>query len=353
MKDFNMLTHEDAAIVKGLLARGEKQHDVASVFGVNPGRIAEIATGAKFRDVKPAPASELPSVQSTLGDNRRFVDPKSPIDQQVEQLDALIRRPPQNSRVVTFTPELAEWIVSNLNDNNRRKRPGKIRRFAEAMQKGWGLTGDTIKFGKSGVLLDGQNRLSACVRAGVPLTTHVVFGIDDKLFAVLDQGATRTNPDTFQIAGIPYPVISAQATRWLMIYEADSQNRGATFGNDELLRYYQTSVDLDAFAQAIQWALQVPKKIIPHGTLVAHLYMFAKKATKPTAVFAKDLAEQARGARKLIMKIENLRKQNIGRIHENQLNALIIQAWRAYRAGEGLTSSMLNWTETKEYPTID
>ena len=32
------LTEEDAAIAKGMLARGDRQHDVAAWFGVNGGR---------------------------------------------------------------------------------------------------------------------------------------------------------------------------------------------------------------------------------------------------------------------------------------------------------------------------
>ena len=54
------LTNEDAAIVKGMLHRGDRQHDIAAWFGVNGGRIAEIATGAKFGDVEPAATQLLP-----------------------------------------------------------------------------------------------------------------------------------------------------------------------------------------------------------------------------------------------------------------------------------------------------
>jgi hypothetical protein len=54
------LDKDDAAIVKGMLARGDRQHDVAAWFGVNGGRIGEISTGAKFADVKPADPSALP-----------------------------------------------------------------------------------------------------------------------------------------------------------------------------------------------------------------------------------------------------------------------------------------------------
>jgi hypothetical protein len=54
------LDSSDAAIVKGMLARGDRQHDIAAWFGVNGGRIAEIATGAKFASVVAAPATDLP-----------------------------------------------------------------------------------------------------------------------------------------------------------------------------------------------------------------------------------------------------------------------------------------------------
>jgi hypothetical protein len=55
-----VLSEEDAAIVKGMLARGDRQHDIAAWFGVNGGRIAEIATGQRFRKVATAPPEQLP-----------------------------------------------------------------------------------------------------------------------------------------------------------------------------------------------------------------------------------------------------------------------------------------------------
>ena len=43
-----------------MLARGDRSHDVASWFGVNPGRVAEIATRQKFAEVAIACDSDLP-----------------------------------------------------------------------------------------------------------------------------------------------------------------------------------------------------------------------------------------------------------------------------------------------------
>lgn len=54
------LTESDAALVKGMLRRGDKQHDIAAYFGVNGGRIAEIASGMSFEEVPEADESDLP-----------------------------------------------------------------------------------------------------------------------------------------------------------------------------------------------------------------------------------------------------------------------------------------------------
>ncbi len=54
------LNERDAAVVKGMLARGDRQHDIAAWFGVNGGRIAEIATRQKFRSVAAIESANLP-----------------------------------------------------------------------------------------------------------------------------------------------------------------------------------------------------------------------------------------------------------------------------------------------------
>ncbi len=56
----NSLTDEDAATIKGMLERGDRQHDIAAWFGVNGGRIAEISSGAKFNKVHSAATDGLP-----------------------------------------------------------------------------------------------------------------------------------------------------------------------------------------------------------------------------------------------------------------------------------------------------
>jgi hypothetical protein len=47
------LDADEVAIVKGMLNRGDRQHDIAAWFGVNGGRIAEIANEKKHKEIKP------------------------------------------------------------------------------------------------------------------------------------------------------------------------------------------------------------------------------------------------------------------------------------------------------------
>ncbi len=80
------LSEVNAAIVKGMLIRGDRSHDIAAYFGVNSGRIAEISTGARFMHVSPALLSELPEpgpyvssinikvLQAKLGEVRRAIE---------------------------------------------------------------------------------------------------------------------------------------------------------------------------------------------------------------------------------------------------------------------------------------
>lgn len=59
-EDVPSLTDADASLVKGMLARGDRQSDIAAFFGVNGGRISEINTGTRHRGAIAARLDQLP-----------------------------------------------------------------------------------------------------------------------------------------------------------------------------------------------------------------------------------------------------------------------------------------------------
>lgn len=53
------LYRDDARIILGMVARGDREHDIAAWFGVNQGRIAEVKKG-EYGTLEAAPADQLP-----------------------------------------------------------------------------------------------------------------------------------------------------------------------------------------------------------------------------------------------------------------------------------------------------
>ena len=53
------LNRESARIVLGMVARGDRHHDIASWFGVNQGRIKDAQDG-KYGTLEAAPENDLP-----------------------------------------------------------------------------------------------------------------------------------------------------------------------------------------------------------------------------------------------------------------------------------------------------
>lgn len=88
------LSAEDAAIVKGMLPRGDRRHDIAAWFGVNAGPIGEIGTGLRFHDVAPADNSVLPPSGPYLSgrDARVALSALSAARKVLDQAETLLRK---------------------------------------------------------------------------------------------------------------------------------------------------------------------------------------------------------------------------------------------------------------------
>lgn len=87
------LSERDAAIVKAMIARGDRQHDIAAWFGVNGGRIGEIARGRKFRSVTPATENLPPPGPYPTGREATLVlDALAQAQAALARAEAVVRR---------------------------------------------------------------------------------------------------------------------------------------------------------------------------------------------------------------------------------------------------------------------
>lgn len=104
---------------------------------------------------------------------------------------------------VTIDKDQAEWLIEHRLHANRPLKETAISCFADDMANGlWIRNGATIKVDKKGWVIDGQNRLHACVRAGVPFETLVaVVGDYREVMSSIDRGTTRSLADVLQLEG--------------------------------------------------------------------------------------------------------------------------------------------------------
>lgn len=107
-----------------------------------------------------------------------------------------------------ITPEKASEYLSQ-NSVNRNISVNTVDKYADDMKNGaWQLNGQPIVFGASGRLLDGQHRLSAIAKSGVPVMVAVVRGVDDSI-SVYDVGRARNVLDSLLIDGYDSDVANA------------------------------------------------------------------------------------------------------------------------------------------------
>ncbi len=253
------------------------------------------------------------------------------------QLENFLQYPPEHSVVLDINSDIAELILSTRNLHNRPKKQLKIAKFAEAMSKDdWGVTGDTIKFGTNGHLLDGQNRLSAAVRAGAVFRTHVVFGIEPELFGQMDIGKPRNASDILSIAGYKYASTLASAVRWAYLLENDPRDRTTMEPKRILELLTDKYPKMETFIQYGRDANRLFKH--PAGTVSALAYhFFESDPAEARKFFEAWFSGRTDGKnevfRKLNEKITSVLNMNAGRMHELTRISLIIAAWNCYKAG--------------------
>lgn len=106
------------------------------------------------------------------------------------------------TELTQVTPKMArDWLQQNT--SNRDLRPNVVDRFMSGYLRGeWKVTHQGIAFGKSGVLLDGQHRLTfiSQLPEGTKVPINVTTGQDDSTFDAIDQGVVRTTSDVYGVS---------------------------------------------------------------------------------------------------------------------------------------------------------
>lgn len=100
-----------------------------------------------------------------------------------------------SAQVEKITPAIAAGYLE-MNKNNRTIRRKVVDAYARGMANGeWVVQHQGIAFDIDGNLVDGQHRLQAVIKAGVPVQMMVTRGLEKNSVEGIDQGAKRSFSD--------------------------------------------------------------------------------------------------------------------------------------------------------------
>jgi hypothetical protein len=238
---------------------------------------------------------------------------------------------------VTVTPTLAkQWLAMNA-ENNRSPKTSKIPSYARDMLSGrWNSdTGETIKFDEDGVLVDGQNRLLAVMRAGVSVDFDVARGLPRTAMQVIDSGAARTGMDVLKIANATDRARTSSIVRWIILWDAKFFTGQATTlkpTNTEILDRYR--LEAGPFDAAAKRATDCQNRGLGTGTPagVAH-FLFSRIDVEQTHQFYDQYISGANlPDRSAVLALRNkMARIRIDRLTRAEQLALFVRSWNAFR----------------------
>ncbi|WP_343466313.1 hypothetical protein AAI421_17900 [Rhodococcus aetherivorans] len=256
--------------------------------------------------------------------------------------------PIPTATLVTVTPEMArEWLEAN--ENNRNVRDRRVDLYSSEMEAGdWMITGEGVKFDWNGRLFDGQHRLKAVIKAGVPVQMFAFHNLDPEAQKVVDTGAKRTAADALRFAGITRFVSEiASMAKIVIAWDEGGYRRSGSNSHPDVPSPAITDWSLEnieAATAAADLASQVyrsPFPVLSRSTLAAALFMISRVDEAEARKFAADMIDlRLSGAGDplytLHRRIESAIKSREAVGTAGQL-FFYFRAWNARRKGERLS----------------
>ncbi len=126
-------------------------------------------------------------------------------------------KPQITATVETITPEIAQQYLDRNIENNRRINSRRVTDYSNKMRAGRWALANTICFDVNGRLQDGQHRMNAVVRAGIPIQFVVVRGFPPGAVQYIDLGQKRSALNIASVKGMKTDGFALSTSRAMLI----------------------------------------------------------------------------------------------------------------------------------------
>jgi hypothetical protein len=257
---------------------------------------------------------------------------------------------------MTITPDIAKkWILKN--ESNRRISSSVVDFIAKEINEGrWIYNGESIKFGQSGYLIDGQHRLYGVLKANKPIISLVSFGIQDCAFDRIDIGKKRSSADVLSIRGVKNSSYVA-STLALLVRYYNGESMMSRVKNTTASHILEDLVKYPEVLSCVEFANRLYKNVGSHKIMsITHygfLYCILSKKNKELALdFLSRLASGENIAKgEPVYWLRQRLDMNLiskAKLPSGYVIAISIKAWNATRLNKNLKT--LRFSEYEDFP---
>jgi len=247
-----------------------------------------------------------------------------------------------------ITPDIAEEMLLN-NTGNRALNLRHVDRLAKEIKAGrYKINGDMIRLSKNGRVLDGQHRLNAVIKSGIPIQSWVMEDMSDDIFDTIDQlQKTRSAGDTLSCLGNKNAFRLAAALILVDKYMTGRVEKSVIYSNGEI---EELLVKYPEVKDSIHTNLNGKKLFMPSVMDACH-YLFSRKNSLMADRFMGRLIRGnglEEGEPEYVLR-EKLVSNSLSKakLSKAYIFALVIKAWNHRRAGKTIHALRLNEREGK------
>ena len=250
-----------------------------------------------------------------------------------------------NLRLITITPKEAKKLLE-LNVNNRRVKPDRVRIYAEEMKHNrWQINGECIKISEGNIILDGQHRLLACVAADVSFVTYIMTELPDSIMPTIDQGVARTPSDIMGLYGIKNSTGVAATIKKYIWIKSGLSNVERKVSVAILLEEYNKRPDfwqsVFSFSRSISTANNGVILMTSIGAYYAWLLEYGD-----AGLFFELMVSSDKTPSNVFIKYMTRAKLTKRKVNQSEFHYLIIKSFNAFKSGKEISLLSLRPNET-------